>query len=91
LSCEAGSKSTPEEVRRQLETFLFSGDAHFRNQMQGVLGYFRPKCKNMTLNDAVSEFFTTKIHRWQGEQLMRLLSVEGRKYVRMRLSEWCET
>ena len=91
LSCEAGSKSTPEEVRRQLEAFLFSGDAHFRNQMQGVFGYFRPKCKNMTLNDAVSEFFTTKIHLWQGEQLMRLLSVEGRKYVRMRLSEWCET
>jgi hypothetical protein len=45
----------------------------------------------MTLNDAVSEFFTTKIHKWQGEQLTRLLSVEGRKYVRMRLSEWCET
>jgi Zn-dependent peptidase ImmA (M78 family) len=89
LPAEVGNQLSKAEKRQQLEAFLFKDDDQFRMQLQGVFGAFRPKCKVWTLETAFAEFYKQKGQRWSGVRGMRLNSVKGREYVRLRLQEWC--
>jgi hypothetical protein len=89
LPAAAGNSLSKEELKKQLEEFLFKDDYEFRMQLQGVFGWFLPKCKNQPVEDAFAEFYASKVGRWQGTRRTRLDSIKGRQYVRLRLEDWC--
>jgi len=89
LPAATGNSLSKEELKKQLEEFLFKDDNEFRMQLQGVFGAFLPKCKDESLEVAFAEFYASKVSRWQGHRRTRLDSIKGRQYVRLRLEEWC--
>ena len=89
LPAAAGNSLSREELKKQLEEFLFKDDDEFRRQLQGVFGAFLPKCRNASLEVAFGEFYASKANHWQGNRRTRLDSIKGRQYVRLRLEEWC--
>jgi Zn-dependent peptidase ImmA (M78 family) len=89
LPAAVGNSLSREELRKQLEEFLFKDDNEFRMQLQGVFGAFRPKCRDWSLDVAFAEFYASKADRWEGNRRIRLNSIKGRQYVRLRLEEWC--
>jgi Zn-dependent peptidase ImmA (M78 family) len=89
LPAAVGNLLSREELRKQLEEFLFRDDNEFRLQLQGVFGAFRAKCRNRSVEAAFAEFYATKVIRWEGKRRTRLDSTKGRQYVRLRLEEWC--
>ncbi|HEY6802436.1 MAG TPA: ImmA/IrrE family metallo-endopeptidase [Pyrinomonadaceae bacterium] len=89
LPAAAGNSLSKEELKKQLEEFLFKDDNDFRMQLQGVFGAFLPKCRDKSLEVAFAEFYALKVVRWKGNQRIRLDSIKGRQYVRLRLEDWC--
>lgn len=90
LPAELGERQTVAEQRKALEAFLFGNDSTFRNQMSGCFGAFKPDACSMQLEDALAEFEQRYGSRWDGSRFQRLHSAQGRKYLRLRLAEWCE-
>ena len=89
LPAASGNSLSREELKKQLEEFLFNDDNEFRLQLQGVFGAFLPKCRDKSLEVAFAEFYASKVGRWQGNRRTRIDSIKGRQYVRLRLEEWC--
>lgn len=85
---QAESEST-EEIRRRLADNVFGGDGSFRQSVAGSLGVVRQRCKDGTLQDAVAYFEEHYVgSKYEGEQMDRLRSKEGREYIRIHLSRW---
>lgn len=89
LPADSGNAFSREEVRQRLEQFLFENDSQFRTHLQGVFGYFLPRCKGLKLEAGLEQFYREKVSRLEGERRKRLESEKGREYVRLRLQEWC--
>lgn len=78
-----------EERRRRLAAFVFGDDASFRQSVAGTLGVVRQRCNDATIEEAAAYFEENYIGtKYDGEQMARLLTEEGRQYVRIHLSRW---
>lgn len=90
LPSEIANQPSIAEQRIELETDLFSDDAHFRAVMQGRLSAMKKRSQDMTLKQAISDFNTRYVDQWTPSQKKKVTSQKGQEYVRLRLSEWCK-
>lgn len=78
-----------EEKRRRLAAFVFGDDTSFRQSVAGSLGVVRQRCQGCTIEEAAAYFEENYMGtKYEGVQLDRLRTEEGRQYVRIHLSRW---
>lgn len=87
LSEEQGLSKSSEERRRELEEQLFPENGPVFRQMQGCFGAYKSKAVGLTLRQAEQQFWERYRERFSSTSLN---SSVGRKYVHLRLAEWCE-
>jgi Zn-dependent peptidase ImmA (M78 family) len=87
-----GLKQLRVERLRELETELFSGDATFRNSINGRFSHFKSTAMGLQIEEAVAEFTNRlKINppdMLKPEHVQVLLSTKGLEYIRLKLRQW---
>lgn len=84
LQPEMGLLLSKEERRQQLEKVLFTNNDGLRNSVQGCFGALKPKITGMSLDQAVTTFWSRQQKRFE-KSLMN--TDAGREYVRLRITE----
>ncbi len=89
LHSSQAEEESLEERRRRLAAFVFGDDVSFRQSVAGSLGVVHQRCKDRTIEEAAAYFEENYIGtKYDGDKMARLLTEEGRQYVRIHLSRW---
>lgn len=86
LPLEDGMNVSHHELRTELETKLFGGDASLRNRVSGLMGAHKNRIAELDEDAAVALFWERNQAKLEQTELNSDL---GREYVRLRISEWC--
>lgn len=79
-----GNSKSSAERRLELEVILIADNTELRNRLSGYFGAFKSRIKGLSIEVAVSEFWTRYQAKLSGTTLT---SLEGREYVRLRITE----
>jgi Zn-dependent peptidase ImmA (M78 family) len=86
---DKGVSKSKGELLRDFEDLIFRNDPRFRSQLQGCFGAFKPIASQMRLEEAVAAFYARYSERWTGSRLEKMISDQGKEYVKVRLNDFC--
>lgn len=90
LSPEIAEQPTIEERTQQLRVLLFEGDYSFQQSVAASTGWVRRTFPHLTVENALAEFDEKYLQsKWTADQRQRLLSLEGREFLRLELAKSC--
>jgi hypothetical protein len=92
LPPDIAEQFTVEERTQQLRVLLFDGDYSFQQSVAASTGWIRNKHNHLTVDAALAEFDARYLQsKWTLEQRQRLLSPDGRQFLRLELAKSCRT
>jgi hypothetical protein len=90
LPSDIAEQPTIEERTQQLRVLLFAGDYSFQQSVAASTGWVRRTFAHLTVEHAMAEFDRKYLpSKWTAEQQQRLLSPEGREFLRLELAKSC--
>ncbi len=90
LPPEIASQKTVEERTQELRLKLFAGDYSFQQSVAASVGSIRNKFSHLSIDGALAEFDAKYLQtKWTAEQRQRLLSADGREFLRLELAKSC--
>lgn len=91
LPPEIANQQTIEERTQELRLKLFAGDYSFQQSVASTIGSFRNKFSHLTVVAALAEFDAKYLRtKWTLTQRQRLLSDDGREFLKLELSKSCK-
>jgi len=92
LPPDIAEQPTVEERTQQLRGLLFNGDYSFQQSVAGAIGWIRNKFSHLTVDAAMAEFDAKYLQtKWTPAQRQRLMSSDGREFLRLELEKSCRT
>lgn len=85
LPAELAINLSKDELRR----WIFQIDRSFEASVSSCLGLFKGEAASLGPDEAMEIFIERYGDRWVGDSGKRIRSSRGRKFLRMRLVEWC--
>ncbi len=76
-----------EEISR-LGKIIFRDDFAFQQSVSGCFGAMKRKVSGMKLEDAIKLFYSLYKNKWDDDKFSRLLTEEGKSFVKLKLSKW---
>ncbi|MBL8820744.1 MAG: hypothetical protein JNL58_32280, partial [Planctomyces sp.] len=90
LPPEIAEQLTIEERTQQLRVLLFQEDYSFQQSVAAATGWIRKTFSHLTVERALAEFDGKYLQsKWTEHQRQKLLSPEGREFLRLELAKSC--